>query len=321
MLRTVRHILEMIRFSHTLFALPFALLAAMMAWTTPISTYQSEPVQISDEKLQVTMSVTFLVFQWRQLLGILVCMVAARSAAMAFNRLADQKIDAENPRTSGRHLPAGLLSVSSVAAFTVSSCLLFIAGTLCFLPNRWPIVLSVPVLLFLLGYSYAKRFTALAHFWLGAALMLAPICVWIALRGVYLADNPADLAPAVILGLAVFTWVGGFDIIYACQDVDFDRRAKLKSIPARLGVLGALRLAAVCHLATLLLLAALPLVCPQVPLGWIFGCGVGLVALLLVYEHLLVRPDDLTRLNAAFFNINAIISLGLLIVGTIDLLT
>lgn len=260
-------------------------------------------------------------FRWQHLAGILICMVAARSAAMAFNRLADRQIDAQNPRTRGRHLPTGILSGTSVIVFTAVACLLFVAGTLCFWPNRWPVLLSAPVLVFLLGYSYAKRFTALAHFWLGAALMLAPVCVWIALRGEVLLANPADILPAVLLGLVVFTWVGGFDIIYACQDADFDRQARLKSIPATLGVLGALLLAAICHLATLLLLAALPLVCPQVRLGWIYGCGVGVVAVLLIYEHLLVRPDDLAQLNVAFFNINAIISLGLLIVGTIDLLT
>jgi 4-hydroxybenzoate polyprenyltransferase len=177
------------------------------------------------------------------------------------------------------------------------------------------------VLLFLLAYSYTKRFTALAHFWLGTALMLSPICVWIALRGETLVANPADLLPAVVLGGVVLTWVAGFDVIYACQDVEFDRQARLRSIPAAIGVLGALRLAALCHLGTILLLAALPLVCPQVPLGWIYGAGVAAVAVLLVYEHLLVRPDDLTRVNVAFFNINVVISLGLLIVGAVDLLT
>src|SRR5436190_15810911 len=206
MLRTVRHILEMIRFSHTLFALPFALLAGIMAWTTPITTTHSAAP-----------------FRWQDLAGILLCMVAARSAAMAFNRLADRTIDAENPRTKMRHLPAGILSVGSVLVFTLISSLLFIAGTLLFLPNRLPLILSLPVLLFLLAYSYTKRFTVLAHFWLGAALMLAPVSVWIALRCEVLAYDPADILPAVLLGLAVLTWVAGFDIVYACQDVDFDR--------------------------------------------------------------------------------------------------
>ena len=302
MLRTVRNILEMIRFSHTLFALPFALLAAVMAWTTPApdgSHIRFEPLH---------------------LIGILVCMVGARSAAMAFNRLVDRQIDAENPRTKMRHLPAGLLSVPSVLLFTFIASGLFIAGTLLFLPNWLPLALSTPVLLFLLGYSFAKRFTTLAHFWLGLALMLAPVCAWIALRGQVLLEHPVDILPAIILGGAVLAWVAGFDMIYACQDADFDRGARLRSIPAALGVPGALRLAALCHLVTLILLALLPLVCPQVGLGWIYAAGVAAVSGLLLYEHALVKPTDLTRVNVAFFNINVVISMGLFIVGTIDLL-
>jgi 4-hydroxybenzoate polyprenyltransferase len=302
MFRTIRHLLEMIRFSHTLFALPFALLAAIMAWTTPLpGTSQPPP------------------FHWQHLAGILICMVGARSAAMAFNRLVDRRIDAENPRTKLRHLPTGSLSLASVIAFTLASAAVFIAGTLLFLPNWLPLTLAVPVLLFLLGYSYAKRFTSLAHFWLGAALMLAPVCAWIAIRGEVLLAHPADILPALLLGAAVLAWVSGFDIIYACQDADFDRQASLRSVPAVLGVPGALRLAAWCHLATLALLAALPLVCPQLHFGWIYGSGVAAVAVLLVYEHALVRPNDLTRVNAAFFNVNMIISALLLVVGAIDL--
>jgi 4-hydroxybenzoate polyprenyltransferase len=312
MLHTIRHLLEMIRFSHTLFALPFALLAAVMAWTTPIQITHHSPV---------TTRHVLPSFRWQHLAGILICMVAARSAAMAFNRLADRSLDAANPRTKMRHLPAGLLSLGSVIAFTLVSSVLFVLGTLLFLPNPLPLVLSIPVLLFLLGYSYAKRFTALAHFWLGAALMLAPVSVWIALRGDILLTHPADLWPALFLGAAVLTWVAGFDIIYACQDADFDRQAQLRSIPASLGVPGALRLAALCHFATVTLFVALPLACPAVPLGWIYGSGVAAVAALLAYEHLLVRPDDLTQVNVAFFNINAVISLGLLVIATIDLLT
>ena len=303
MLTAVRHTLEMIRFSHTLFALPFALLAAVMAWTTPVPDGSHLP------------------FQPWHLGGILVCMVGARSAAMAFNRLVDRRFDAENPRTKMRHLPAGLLSVSSVLLFIAASSGLFIAGTLLFLPNWLPLALSLPVLLFLLGYSYAKRFTSLAHFWLGVALMLAPVCAWIALRGQILLTHPTDLLPAVILGGAVLAWVAGFDVIYACQDADFDRRSRLRSLPAALGVLVALRLAAVCHLVTLGLFALLPVACPQVGLGWIYAAGVGAVSVLLIYEHALVKPNDLTRVNLAFFNINVVISMGLFIVGTIDLLT
>jgi 4-hydroxybenzoate polyprenyltransferase len=244
-------------------------------------------------------------------------MVFARSAAMAFNRLADRRLDAANPRTSGRHLPAGILSVGQVAPFAVACSLAFIASTLLFFPNRLPLYLAVPVLLFLLGYSYAKRFTSLAHFWLGAALALSPIAAWIAIRGEIVLDAPSDLLPALVLGTAVLCWVAGFDIIYACQDYAYDRQARLHSIPVRLGLGGALRLAAACHFATIVLLACLPLAYP--PLGAVWWAGVAAVAGLLIYEHVLVRPDDLARVNTAFFNVNAIISLGLLLVGGLDL--
>ncbi len=299
MIRQIRHLLELIRFSHTLFALPFALLAAVMAWSE--NARSSPPVP----------------WRWNELVGILLCMATARSAAMAFNRLADERIDAENPRTRGRHLPAGLLSRANVAPFAVACSAGFVGATLLLLPNRLPIYLSVPVLGFLLAYSFTKRFTALSHFWLGAALMLAPVSAWIALRGQFVVRDPADLLPAVVLGGAVLLWVAGFDMIYACQDVDFDRREHLKSMPVRLGVRGALRLAAACHAGTVVLLSLLPLVYNR--FGWVYWTGVAAVAALLVYEHCLVRPDDLTRVNRAFFNVNAIISLGLLVVATIDL--
>lgn len=292
MLKTIRLLLELVRFSHTLFALPFALLAAVMAW-------------------RITG------FAWRDLFGILLCMVTARSFAMAWNRLADRKLDANNPRTAGRHLPARILSVTQVAAFAAACATGFVASTLVFMPNRLPLYLSVPVLLFLAGYSYAKRFTALAHFWLGASLSLSPMAAWIAIRGNEVVANPVDLLPAVVLGGAVLAWVAGFDMIYACQDHDVDKEARLHSVPVALGISNALRLAAACHLLTVILLACLPLVYPH--FGGIFWAGVAAVAALLVYEHLLVRPNDLSRVNAAFFNVNAVISIGLFLVGTLDL--
>lgn len=279
--------LEMIRFSHTVFALPFALLAAVMAWREGT-----------------------VAWRWQDLLGVVLCMVFARSTAMAFNRLADRELDAANPRTRSRHLPAGLLSVAGVASFAATCAAGFIASTLLFLPNRWPICLSVPVLLFLCGYSFTKRFTALAHFWLGAALGLAPIAVWIAICGEF-------AWPPVVLGLAVMFWVAGFDIIYACQDFEYDSKHGLHSLPARTGVVGALRTAAVCHLFTVIALVALPLVYRE--LGWIYLGGIVAVAALLAYEHRLVRPDDLTRVNIAFFHVNAIVSIGLFVVGAADL--
>ena len=295
---SLRHVLEMIRFSHTIFALPFALLAAVMAW-----------------HMNVT-STPAVEFQWTELAGILLCMVTARSAAMAFNRLADIRIDAANPRTASRHLPAGILRVSTIATFAILCGLGFVAATLLFLPNRLPLYLSVPVLLFLLAYSYTKRFTWLSHAWLGAALMLAPICAWIALRGSFILNDITDLLPAAILGAAVLLWVTGFDVIYACQDADFDRTNGLKSIPSRFGIPRALKISAALHLAMLAVLAALPFVYPA--FGWLYWCGWAAVVALLVYEHSIVRADDLSRVNISFFNVNALLSFGLLVVGTLD---
>jgi 4-hydroxybenzoate polyprenyltransferase len=249
---------------------------------------------------------------WRDGAGILVCMVFARSAAMAFNRLADRRLDALNPRTQTRHLPTGVLSVASVVFFTVICSVGFAGGTLLFLPrNPLPLYCSAPVLLFLFGYSFAKRFTILAHFWLGAALMLAPLAAWVALRG--------ELAwPPLVLGGAVLLWVAGFDVIYACQDVAFDRQMRLHSIPARFGVPAALRLAALCHLGMVVLLLVLPLVYGY--FGLVYYTGVIGIAVLLTYEHWIVRPDDLSRVNLAFFHVNAVVSIGLFLIGCIDLL-
>jgi 4-hydroxybenzoate polyprenyltransferase len=283
-----RDLLGLVKFSHTLFALPFALFGAALA-ARGTDGWHGRP---------------------RDWLGILLCMATARSAAMAFNRLVDRRIDALNPRTAARHIPSGRLSARSVALFWVVCCLGFVAATLLFLPNRWPLILSVPVLAWLCGYSFAKRFTSLAHVWLGSALMLAPVAAWIALRG--------DLQwPPVLLGLAVLFWVSGFDVIYACQDVEFDRKYGLYSLPRRLGVRNALRVAALSHLLMIVCLVGLGL---SVPLGKVYFGGVAGIAALLVYEHALVRPDDLSRVNVAFFQVNIVISLGLLAVGVIDLL-
>ena len=281
---TVERFLGLIRFSHTVFALPFALLSAVLAWrVTP--------------------------FRSQDLLGIVLCMVFARSSAMAFNRFIDRDIDAANPRTVGRHLPAGLLSTRAVIAFIALCSGAFILSTLMFLPNRWPLWLAGPVLAFLLGYSYAKRFTSLCHYWLSAALMLAPIAAWLAITG-------SIAWPPIVLAGVVFFWGGGLDIIYATQDAEFDREKGLFSLPSRLGVKASLRLAAVSHALAIACLVALWWVAG---LGPIFLIGVVAVAILLVYEHLLVRPDDLSRLNVAFFNVNAVISLGLLLVGVLDI--
>jgi 4-hydroxybenzoate polyprenyltransferase len=292
MLRSLRSFLELVRFSHTLFALPFALTSAALAWHRAGG------------------------FDFWQLAGILLGLVFARSAAMAFNRLADRRFDADNPRTAGRHLPAGLLSPAGVWAFTLASAAGFVLSTLIFLrfDNPWPLYLSGPVLLVICGYSYAKRFTALSHFWLGASLFLAPVAAWIAIRG--MPAWPEALVP-LLLGGAVFFWVAGFDILYACQDVEFDRRVKLRSVPAALGVRASLRVALACHLVMLGLLLGLSAVSDQ--LGWVYLAGVAGVAVLLIYEHSLVRPDDLTRVNQAFFQVNGIISVGLFLIVLLQL--
>jgi 4-hydroxybenzoate polyprenyltransferase len=238
-------------------------------------------------------------------------MIFARSAAMAFNRLADRRIDAANPRTKTRHLPSGVLSYDSVVFFTVTCAIGFIASTLLFLPRNWiPLIASVPLLLFLFSYSFAKRFTQLAHFWLGAALALAPLAAWVAIRPEFAA------APLLLCGAVLF-WVAGFDIIYACQDFEFDVGQRLYSIPARWGVARALQIAAACHLMMVVLLALLP--CFYNDFGGIFWTGVAAMSILLIYEHSLVRPDNLTRVNQAFFHVNAVVSVGLLVVGGLDL--
>ena len=304
MFHKIKLVLEMIRFSHTIFALPFAMLAAVLAWKTLGADGQAVAFRVQD------------------LAGILICMVAARSAAMAFNRLVDHKIDAENPRTRQRHLPAGLLTGRSVVLFTVVSSMVFVAATLLFLPNRLPLYLAVPVLVILLFYSFTKRLTSLAHYWLGFSLMLAPVAAWIAIRGQLILESSLDLTPALTLGVAVLFWVAGFDIIYSCQDHEFDRNAKLRSIPTRFGIAGALKIAAISHFAMVVVLLALPglSMVAGVPtsLGWIWYLAVGAVAALLVYEHSLVRPDDLTRVNVAFFNVNSVVSFGLFVAGLVD---
>jgi 4-hydroxybenzoate polyprenyltransferase len=295
MLGRIRLLLGLVRFSHTVFALPFALSSAVLAWKDRWK--DDQPIA------------------WRQLgldlAGILLCMVFARSAAMAFNRLADRHLDAKNPRTATRHLPAGLLTPAAVWTFTALCAAGFVASTLLFLlssGNPWPLSLSVPVLLFVCAYSYTKRFTALAHFWLGASLLLAPVAAWIAVRGL-----DGLFGTPLVLGLAVLFWVAGFDILYACQDVEFDRRAGLASVPARLGVRNSLRVALACHVVMVALLVGLYWVAAPLH-GAVYALGVAAVAVLVAYEHWLVRPDDLSRVNQAFFHVNGVISIGMFVV-------
>lgn len=287
----LQKLLAMIRFSHTIFALPFALASATLAWTT-------EPFRVLD------------------LLGILICMVAARSCAMAFNRIVDRHIDAANPRTASRHLPSGALTLGTVVRFALASAVVFLAGTGLFLlrepTNPWPMYLALPVLGFICAYSLTKRFTFLCHVWLGASLMLAPIAAWIAIRGL------TELTTPTLLGLAVLFWVTGFDILYACQDVEFDRHAKLASIPAKLGVRGALWVAFVCHVAMLGFLFALHFVEPE--LRQLYLGGVCVTAMLVLFQHSLVSPGDLSRVNQAFFQVNGVISIGLFVTVLVQVL-
>jgi 4-hydroxybenzoate polyprenyltransferase len=279
----IRTTLEMIKFEHSVFALPFALTGAVLA-----------------------------VRGWpslRQVLWLVVAMVGARSAAMTFNRIADLRFDAANPRTRGRALPAGHLSMGFAAGFTVLSCALFMLAA--WELNPLAFRLSPIVIALLLGYSYTKRFTVLSHLVLGACLGLSPLATAIALGG----KVDAGIA---LLGVAVMFWVAGFDLIYACQDVEFDRRLGLFSIPARFGIRTALWLSGAMHVIMLSLLVAAARV---ENLGWIAFAGLGLVAVLLAYEHGLVRPSDLSRLNAAFFNINGYVSVLFFLTWATDVLT
>jgi 4-hydroxybenzoate polyprenyltransferase len=266
---------RMIKFSHSVFALPFALASAALAAQGRVP--------------------------WRELPWIVVAMIGARSAAMGFNRLADQAIDARNPRTAGRELPRGALSRREVWLF-VSLSALALVGAAAML-NPLCLLLSPVALLVVFGYSYTKRFTSLSHLVLGLALSIAPVGAWLAVRGRF------DAAP-VVLALAVLCWVAGFDTIYSCQDVDFDRREGLRSLPALLGIRRALAVARSLHVVAVVLLAALYTLAPLHP---IYLAGVAAVAALLVYEHSLVSADDLSRVDAAFFTVNGWISIGYLV--------
>jgi 4-hydroxybenzoate polyprenyltransferase len=238
---------------------------------------------------------------------------------MGFNRFADRQIDAENPRTAARHLPSGIISPQNVLLFLAICSVGFVASTLLFLPNRIPLIASVPVLCFLFGYSYAKRWTVAAHFWLGAALMLAPLAAWIVVRPVLL---PLPIPP-LLLGLAVLFWTAGFDLIYAAQDTDFDKQQGLYSVPGRYGIVAAFRLSALCHIIAVVLWGIIPIF--YAPFGMIYGIGIGLVAVVLAVEHCLVmphgdRPVDLQRIDIAFFQLNILVSLGLSTIGILDIL-
>lgn len=283
-LRTLATVLEMIKFEHTLFALPFAFLGMLLAaegWPS-----------------------------WRTVLWIVVAMVGARSAAMGWNRLIDRKIDAANPRTASRALPAGLLTPQAVALFIAASAAVLVLAA--WQLNRLAFYLSPLALGILFLYSYTKRFTWLSHVVLGLSLSGAPLGAWIAVRG--------DVQPTpLLLAGAVLLWTAGFDILYALQDLDFDRKAGLYSIPARFGVTGSLWLSGLFHAAMLAILAVLPSVYPPglgaaYWVGWV-GC-----LLLVAYQHWVVRPGDLSRLDAAFFQANGALAVWLFVTTALDIL-
>jgi 4-hydroxybenzoate polyprenyltransferase len=282
LLHNIRTTLEMIKWEHSVFALPFALTAAMLA-------AHGLPAAAT--------------LGW-----IIVCMIAARSAAMAFNRWADAELDAANPRTRLRAIPAGLLTRRFAAGFTVFMSAVFVLGA--WRLNRLTLLLSPVILTILFLYSYTKRFTRWSHLFLGLALGLAPTGAWIAVRG--------SLDPRIlVLTAAVLFWVAGFDVLYACQDEAHDRSCGLLSIPATFGVTTAFWIARLMHLAMLVLLVWLAFL---FHLGPIAGVGIAAVAALLLWEHLLVSPRDLNRLNAAFFTMNGVISVIFFVFVATDLL-
>ena len=281
-LQTLRTYLEMIKFQHTVFALPFALSAALVA--------------------------AHGIPQQRILLWILVAMVGARSAAMGFNRIVDLQYDKLNPRTANRELPTGKISVAaaSILVLVAAAVFMFSAYEL----NRLAFWLSFPTLALLLGYSYTKRFTSWSHVVLGLCLGIAPMGAWVAVK------EEIAVTP-LMLTLAVLLWVAGFDIIYSCMDVEFDERMGLHSMVRKLGVARALRLAAGLHAGFIALLAAFGILAH---LGATFFVAAGLIAGLLVYEHALVKPTDLSRVNVAFFTVNGVVSVVTLIAIGIEMI-
>ena len=278
-MKLLRDFLELIKFEHTIFALPFAYLGMLLAasgWPT-----------------------------WYQFFWITVAMAAARTVAMGFNRIADRVIDSHNPRTANRPLVTGTISLRTAWVGTIVAGLLLALSAWMLGPLPWRLLPFA--YLFLLGYSFTKRFTWASHFILGMTDALAPLGAWAAIRGSLF--TPADL-PAWILFALVTFWIAGFDLIYACQDVRYDQQDKLQSIPARFGVTLALRLSTACHILTVLLLAWLGIL---MVLGWPYWIGLLLVIGMLAWEHSLVHPNDLSRVNVAFFNVNSYISLTLFV--------
>ncbi len=281
-MRKLKVILEMIKFEHTVFALPFAIMSAFIA----------------EEGLPPLTKLGW----------ILVAMVGARSCAMAFNRLADAEIDSQNPRTATRAIPAGLITKGAVWFFTLVSAGLLVCAA--WRLNPLAFALSPVALAVIMGYSFTKRFTALSHLWLGLALSISPVGAWIAIKGQF------DWTP-IILCCVVLLWTAGFDIIYACQDVNFDRKHGLHSIPARIGIRWALWVSSALHVVAVFLLFCIP---RFAEMGHFYFVGVWIVVFIFIYEHAIVKPDDLSRVNLAFFTLNGMISLVLMALSIADIL-
>jgi len=292
-LATLRTWGEMIKFSHSVFALPFALMAAFLAGRN-----------IAGRGLPYA----------GQLLLVVVCMVAGRGVAMTFNRIVDARIDAANPRTAGRPLPAGRITRAAAWAFLVLAAVTFAAACFTFwfwYANSWPMLLGGPVLVYLCGYSFSKRFTRWSHFYLGSAIALSPPAAWLAI-------HPDTLGiEAIVLMAAVTLWIGGFDIIYACQDIAVDRAQGLFSLPALVGPARALWIARAAHTGTVALLV---LLAHLAGLGWLYLAGVAAAAVLLLIENCLVHPGDFSKVNLAFFTVNGVVSLVMGVLTVADIL-
>jgi 4-hydroxybenzoate polyprenyltransferase len=279
-----------IKISHTIFAMPFALLSTFLA---AHQSWNGLP-------------------KWGQLGLILICMVCARTVAMAANRLLDAELDAKNPRTARRAIPSGALSRSFVSVALIACAIAFIGATSLFgaIYQNWlPLILSLPVLIFLSSYPLLKRFTRLCHYYLGAALALAPVCAWIAIAGTI-------ALPPVLMALAVLSWTAGFDIIYACQDYQSDLETGVVSVPAKVGIASALWIARFTHIFSLSMLIVLGLATAE--LSTMYFIGVGCAGALMLIEHSIVKPNDLSKVGLAFFTVNGIISVLLGTLGIID---
>ncbi len=300
--RKLAILLGMIKFSHTVFALPFALLSAFMAGDGGRGGFCG----------------------WGKLGLIILCMVFARSVAMTFNRIVDADIDARNPRTAQRAIPKGLITRKWAIFFTLICATGFVLSTYLFWKpvgplggygNYWPVVFALPVLLFICLYSYSKRFTWASHFWLGISLMMAPSGAWVAISP---PQGPFISEVAIILSLAVMLWTAGFDIVYACQDIEFDRQEGLYSVPARLGLDISLWLSRLCHSLSITLLLLLAM---KEKLGMVFMLAVVLAGLLLIVEHILVRKGQMKYIKIAFGTINGTVSIIIASAGIYSILT